>query len=520
MGILLLLLSMAHASLDLSLQYAYQLDANNQPVSQIFNHPAPRFADLEKNKNQFKNYEEFLSYLELSYPNLFDHFVLLHHSQSLQKASPDHPRVILFDGGVTMAFSDHPDQVGRRAEMIEVEPGTYKMSFREISFSPSGAVTFEAQPQSCVACHGSPARPIWSPYDFWAGAFGSNVGRPMSTEEREAHKNLQAVATEGILSRLTSVTQEPASNVEALTQYLQMLNLGRWVQENIPTDVQEAPYIPALAYVLSECSLGYTPRGEENLRSLFPSPLLSSFGISYADVKKDSDEAFLSYRTELESQYKIGFPQAHIEFPTDVNRLRDTNVNMVTQLRWLFENLGKDWRSVSTGFNSIEYFIMTPTRYSLDLLTALSDLRPQYFKGLRPIPVDMLTGASHWVRYDCQQLKEKSILFLSSLTSVKTQTFKPFFEPATSNSPIASCMKCHGVNSDARADATFSAPQIPFDQPTQMSSWLKKSKGAGKEIILDRVSRTDAKQMPPKRRLSVEEIASVKAYLNFLEESP
>ncbi len=326
MVVFLLLISWAHASLDLSLKYTYKLDANNQPVAQIFNHSAPRFSDLQKNQDQFKNYESFLGYLKTSYPNLFDHFVLLHKSQSLQKASAEYPRVILFDGGVAMAFSDHPGQAGRRVEMIETEPGTYKMTFREISFSSSGTVSFDAEPKSCIACHGSPARPIWSPYDFWAGAFGSNIGRPMTKEERLAYQSFPTKVSDGIMGQLSNLSQEPASNVEALTQYLQMLNLGRWVQENFPTNVKDVPYIYALTYVLSECSAKMGSSYQEtDLHDLFPFLMLQSFNIPYADISRDTDEAFLAYRKELGFQYKNSFPNGQMEFPTDINRLRGSN---------------------------------------------------------------------------------------------------------------------------------------------------------------------------------------------------
>lgn len=523
----LLLLNLAQASpLDRILEYGYTLDSNNRPVTQIFNRPAPRFSDLEKNKSQYNDYESFLSYLKRSYPGMFEHPVLLHQSQSLQKASPEHPRVLLFDGGVVMAFSDHPDQKGRRIEMLETEPGTYEMRFREIIFEPSGGVTFQAEPQSCFACHGTPARPIWSPYDFWANSFGSNAGRFTTTEERKAYAGLssKASADSGIIGKLSGWAQGPTNMPDMFTFYLQMLNLGGWVQRNIPADVKQAPYIYSLAYVLNNCNAKDEMYESEEvmvkdvsalLQGLLPQSLLNSFTIPYADVVRDTDESYLAFRSVLENQYEESFPKGSIENRPDGDRLRKSGVNYISQIRWVLENSGVDWRGVNAGFNKVEYFITTPSFFPADFLNVLAELRPQYFQDLRYTPMDMYTGANHWVSFNCDQLKKKSVQALSAAPSAPAQVLKPFYEVSTSNSPVAACMKCHSATADRRSSEE-EAPEIPFDRPERLALWLKKQKGSGLEKVLNRIERQDSKRMPPKQSLSDHEQQALKAYLETL----
>src|SRR4051812_17707692 len=52
------------------------------------------------------SYDDFVSDLKNSAPEVFDRAVFLHHSGSLQRATFESPRVLLFGRGAVLAFSE------------------------------------------------------------------------------------------------------------------------------------------------------------------------------------------------------------------------------------------------------------------------------------------------------------------------------------------------------------------------------------------------------------------------------
>jgi hypothetical protein len=154
--------------------------------------------------------------------------------------------------------------------------------------------------------------------------------------------------------------------------------------------------------------------------------------------------------------------------------------------------------------------------FLFDIMTAVYDLRPQYLDGMQPSALDLGAGSNHWVKFNCQALKAKSLQALQNVSPIAPQTLVPFYEPTPQNSPIARCAKCHGENADGRAHNTATAPTIPFDQPARFTEWLKKDNGKGFTMVLDRMDRTDSKQMPPAQALSVDEKQALQEYLKTL----
>ncbi|NJM09769.1 MAG: hypothetical protein HC883_02420 [Bdellovibrionaceae bacterium] len=263
---------------DVFLRYTYKLEQNQISDRGVFSQRVPRFADLERDRFRFNNYEQFLDYLLAQAPSLKKHFVLLHHSQSMQLASPEHPRVVLFDGGMVFTFAEHPDNRDKRVEILEVDPSTYQVEMREIVFRGND-VAFNAKPKACASCHGQPAKPLWDPYDFWPNAYGSSVGAVSTRQEGEAFKQLRAAASSSaILSRLhlmPAVTRGAEENT-AFTQYIHQINLGRFFKTELPGKNLTAVRYPLLA-ALNGCFSTF-PREpfatqKEQLLSYFPAGL-------------------------------------------------------------------------------------------------------------------------------------------------------------------------------------------------------------------------------------------------------
>jgi hypothetical protein len=100
-------------------------------------------------------------------------FTLMHETKSLQEATPDDPRVILFglDAKLLMAF----DGTAKNLELIEWQPKTKSFEFHEIEFPKQGSPHYsEPNPAKCVRCHGTDLRPNWEHYRQWPGAYGAD----------------------------------------------------------------------------------------------------------------------------------------------------------------------------------------------------------------------------------------------------------------------------------------------------------------------------------------------------------
>lgn len=105
-------------------------------------------------------------------------FTLVHKSRSIQDASPENPRALLFGSTakLVLSFNGDPTQRGHQAiEMLSFDDITKKFELRELKFDGSSRpVLSEANPHRCTLCHDSTPRPLWQEYRNWQGAFGAD----------------------------------------------------------------------------------------------------------------------------------------------------------------------------------------------------------------------------------------------------------------------------------------------------------------------------------------------------------
>lgn len=151
--------------------------------------------ELIESKN-VTSVEAALKELKNEKPELFDTFILMYRSKSLQKGSFLAPRALLFEGSgrLVVSFNGDPkDYTGyNKLEVMQFRDDTKKFEFREIAFRDGQPPQFsQANPAKCMQCHQSPdrknidPRPNWEPYNVWPGAYGSDFGRvnPMSPND-------------------------------------------------------------------------------------------------------------------------------------------------------------------------------------------------------------------------------------------------------------------------------------------------------------------------------------------------
>jgi hypothetical protein len=158
--------------------------------------PAARSYQIDEllaaiNKNNVSSVEETLAVLP---ENVRRSFVLMRDSRSLQQASPDHPRAILFgdDGRFVLTFNGEPNQSGYNTlEIYQVNEQTSKFEFYRLEYplvrGENGRVATPLKnPAQCLKCHGQDPKPLWSSYPIWPGAYGQRDDL-LSTVEKEPY---------------------------------------------------------------------------------------------------------------------------------------------------------------------------------------------------------------------------------------------------------------------------------------------------------------------------------------------
>lgn len=150
------------------------------------------FRDIQgwAERGEVKSVEDVLRRLPAEYRT---HFVLMERSRSLQEASPEAPRALLFGerAELVLSFNGHPGQRGYDSlETVELDPSRMTYEIRAVHFVGGKAMVSGPNPEICLRCHRSLPRPNWEPYPHWPGALGQ--GPNYSADER---RRLEAFST-------------------------------------------------------------------------------------------------------------------------------------------------------------------------------------------------------------------------------------------------------------------------------------------------------------------------------------
>jgi hypothetical protein len=136
--------------------------------------------------------EDFLSWVKSTDPEQMAWFTLMRKSESAQEATPLNPRAIVFgpESKFVFTFNGEAKEEGyQEVEMLffRQEPKA-QWELRKLSFnSQNKQVSFSGpNPNSCLACHQNPVRPIWSQYDRWKGAYGEIDDSIVQYREKES----------------------------------------------------------------------------------------------------------------------------------------------------------------------------------------------------------------------------------------------------------------------------------------------------------------------------------------------
>jgi hypothetical protein len=188
--------------------------------------------------------------------DLRSRFVLMERSRSLQEASPDSPRALLYGdrGELVLAFNGRADQRGYGTlEAIELDPARMTYEIRTFDFRGEKPRVSGANPELCLRCHRSVPRPSWEPYPYWPGALGQSP--KYSVDERRRLQAFAAAAPRHPLYRYLDFSQgaarasTPAFELYALFTEQNLRRLPRLLAAS-PEYVR---YRPALLGALADC---------------------------------------------------------------------------------------------------------------------------------------------------------------------------------------------------------------------------------------------------------------------------
>lgn len=214
---------------------------------------------------QLKSVEEFLEALD---DDQKDHYVMMYDSKSLQGASFQKPRVIMFSktGEILFSFNgDTTQKNGNKIEMILFDENTSKFRAHEIEFTGTSAIV-RKDPAICMSCHGTDIRPNWNNYNQWEGAYGSNDARLSEREYQElevfkrSHQDHPRYRHLGNVRSRYQPTGDPRysrtvrTDIFNLTQEVLNLNFKR-VKRIVKSHEQYEKFKYPLVALFSECSI-------------------------------------------------------------------------------------------------------------------------------------------------------------------------------------------------------------------------------------------------------------------------
>ncbi len=447
-----------------------------------------------------KSYEEFLDFLGERRPQLFQNYVLVHDTGSIQYADQERPRVILFGDGLMLAFAEDPRTPDRTVELIAFNETTWKFEFEEIRFKQSSSQWVHA-PSHCQSCHGTSLKPLWEPYDFWPNIYGSSIARFGSAMEKAGYERLRlADKKEGIYRRLAWYLPPVNNNsglpgIEAFTEYVTQLQL--MVAMKSWQGPRVKPFLPALLAVWNGCTQGADGSSSAALlEEYFPVSWQGKISAELSTLQKTTIQERDQFKAYQERRYQQLFPNVPRTFTVNHQRLAD-ETQSASQAKILLREMGLDVRDLVLSQGANPYLLSVPSNTEADAATAMQVLAPELFQSLKPQLLQLDSSGFGWARFNCDGLKTKS---LDALKNLLPLSLRKASKPAPT--VFGECIRCHVLDHEKTG-----APGLPFDRTRELTSYLKANGGEGLQKILSRIQTVGPGQMPPNRVLSEAEKA-------------
>ena len=518
-GALILLLALAgtaSATAQNSGYYGYGIHGRSNHVEKPADRELFSFDALAKmiREKELRSIDEIVPLLPTDVRN---RYVMMYRSRSLQKASFQKPRAIVFEGDASFiaGFNDESLPGGNTLEVIQFREAERKWEFREISFPKDGGrpVISNANPRKCLECHQSPSRvdvdprPNWEPYSNWPGAYAGIDGRltetyagynsryiqpqdaPMvepQSHEKDELKIFEEV-TKPARPRYRALGPFSERNIDNFTDIVVGTNdvrVARLMSQTRDWDVYK-PYLLSAAFCADDYSSDMWAR--QQARQVFMDP---------------------AFPDEL----------APVLVPTALEIVRSESMpyerrNVDQLARVYFEARGVDTRDWSTDFR-------TGGRMAFQARFGTpSSPYPQFKNALVEVFGDKAAS--------CQDLRQEMLTSLPALrasgrlSSIAAQGLEQGrrLQAMRANEParlLQKCASCHGKDA---SDAD--APAIPFDDISLLKAKLATG-GYKRGALIDEIAyrvrdfSETGEQMPPTGAWSPQSRAKLVEYLRGL----
>lgn len=457
------------------------------------------FRTMLERASQNKTIKDVESLLPLLPQALRSNYVVMYQSRSLQQASPENPRILMFTprADFILTFNGHSSQRGyEKLELMNFDYNLNQFVFHEVSFDQEkGYQISQPNPAVCMKCHQSNTRtntnprPNWEPYSLWPGALGSNDGHFASAIDQrldyKSHmKSLFSVQDQSFLKLQKNEKQILENFIKTKKnhpryQYLIDLKINR-ISLDEPSELTDRLANLNARRVVQE--IKNLPQ-YENLKEIF----LSVVKCDKLNVS-DSTREWLKQNRSFDEFSGI----------TDKNKMNFSDLIHLT-----FEPFGIDTSDWSMDFKTRGRMAFrerfgTPSNTTNHFLRAINYLIPEH------------------TELNCHELEKKSEIKMERLISeqkLKLQSEIQITDSVRIQKIITNCMSCHDGSSDA--------PIINFDRSNLLKNEIHqlgyKRGTLLKEIeyrMSDMVSFDEA--MPANQVLKKEEVDLFLKYLNGL----
>lgn len=458
-------------------------------------------------------------------PNYLKHYTLMYKSRSIQSASFEFPRVIVYgpDAKFMIAFTGDPKEKGfQKLEVIEWDEKEENFAFSEIDFSK---ISITNNPEKCKDCHHKESRPNWDPYSFWTGAYGSisgggedkiKRGTPEDLGYQLFLKNQKNKGRYKYLPMLSLAidgrTQGPDSYLTAngatydgnafLTGALNYLNIIR-----ISNSVLKKEGSDKFRYALQALALRC-----ENIDGFFPTHLKKngkSLELLRAETEEISKKEFQTRKKRLQEfndPYVVN-SKGPLNFVSGDDREGYALEDLV-DTRFVMSRMGISLRDWSMAFDEGQFDFSGPGMGFPNFILSLGVKLKKKYPDL-PVSCDRLRDLS------LNELKNERCV------SAEEARFKPLGALLKANEVAnfalgkdlleARCAKCHSTeNAEAR--------YFPFNSQEKLKAALIGPRGLKLYLRIEERTRPGARYpMPPEGApLSKKEADSIRIYLHSL----